>query len=131
LRKKSAKHFMDAMAFCDYLKPQFTPEGFFNSYYTLGAVYTGKWPWEEFRKSYIKHGGDGIYGAWSVPYQEPALWSLFGDCPVAESLQPKLMQFKTNYRDEALAIKKAEALYSTIMDYSRGRDVNFSGSKNV
>jgi hypothetical protein len=58
-----------------------------------------------------------------VPYLEPALWWLFGSCPVAEYIQPKLMQFKTNYRNEELAIKKAEALYSTIMDFKMGRNV--------
>jgi len=40
-------------------------------------------------------------------------------CLIAEMIQPKMMQFKTNYRDEQLAIKKAEALYATIMHYKR------------
>ena len=116
LRKKAAGHFKNAMAFCDYLVPQ---KGEPNSFYTLGAVYNGPVPWEEFRKEYINQGGDGIYSAWSVPYQEPALSFLSGKCPVAEALQPKMMQFKTNYRDEKLAIEKAEALYKTIMHYKR------------
>ena len=114
LRKKAAGHFKNAMAFCDYLVPQ---KGEPNSFYTLGAVYNGPVSWEEFRKEYINQGGDGIYSAWSIPYHEPALSHLSGNCPVAESLQPKMMQFKTNYRDEELAIKKAEALYKTIMHY--------------
>ena len=116
MRKKAAEHFKNAMAFCDYLVPQ---KGEPNSFYTLGAVYNGPVPWEEFRKMYIANGGDGIYSAWSIPYQEPALSFLSGNCPVAESIQPKMMQFKTNYRDEELAIKKAEALYKTIMHYKR------------
>jgi len=37
-----------------------------------------------------------------------------GICPVAESLQPKLMQLKTNYRDLKLAQEKATALRKTI-----------------
>lgn len=121
MRKRSAWYFKDAMAFCDYLIPQ---KGEPNSYYTLGAVYEGQErmgvSWKDFRKAYMNNGGDGIYSAWSVPYQEPALSFLSGSCPVAETIQPKLMQFKTNYRDETLAIKKAEALYTTIMKYKRG-----------
>ena len=124
MRKVAAKHFINAMAFCDYLTPQ---KGQPNSYYTLGAVYEGEErmgvSWKDFRKAYIKNGGDGIYSAWSVPYQEPALSFPSGSCPVAETLQPKLMQFKTNYRDEDLAIKKAEALFTTIMDFERGKNV--------
>ena len=37
-----------------------------------------------------------------------------GLCPIAESIQPKIMQFKTNYRDIGLARKKAKALRNTI-----------------
>ena len=28
--------------------------------------------WQRFRKKYIELGGDGIYGAWKLSYQEPA-----------------------------------------------------------
>ena len=86
--------------------------------------------WEDFRKEYIKQGGDGIYGAWSVAYLEPVIaerkfvkrcpWVYEnvryekGLCPVAEKVQPKIMQFKTNYRDLKLAKIKAEVLEKTI-----------------
>jgi perosamine synthetase len=40
-----------------------------------------------------------------------------GLCPVAEKIQPKLMQFKTNYRDLNLAEQKAEALRKTIHEF--------------
>ena len=40
-----------------------------------------------------------------------------GLCPVAESVQPRLMQFKTNYRNIELAKEKAEALRKTIEFY--------------
>ena len=89
--------------------------------------------WEDFRKKYISFGGDGFYGAWSVPYLEPVMASrayvkrypeIYEDtsyqeglCPVAESVQPKLMQFKTNYRDMVLARAKADALRKTINFY--------------
>ena len=116
LRKKAAGHFANAVVYGDYLTSQ---KGEPNSYYTFGAMFNGPGSWEEFRKEYINQGGDGIYSAWSIPYHEPALNFLSGNCPIAESLQPKIMQFKTNYRNEELAIKKAEALYKTIMYYER------------
>lgn len=37
-----------------------------------------------------------------------------GLCPVAEALQPKLMQFKTNYRDLKEAEKKTAVLKKLI-----------------
>lgn len=134
LRIKSADLFIEVMSECDYLIPQKVPQGYMNSYYTLGVIYEGKdavgVSWENFRKAYIEAGGDGIYGAWSVPYLEPVIaerkfvkrcpwvydnvryWN--GLCPVAEAIQPKIMQFKTNYRDLALAKRKAKALAGVI-----------------
>jgi perosamine synthetase len=116
LRITSAKYLLEAMKGCDYLIPQKVPEGCTHSYYTLGATFEGE-SWEDFRKAYIKNGGDGIYGAWSVPYLEPVMGGEKGLCPVAEKIQPKLMQFKTNYRDLNLAEQKAEALRKTIHEF--------------
>ncbi|OGW79363.1 MAG: hypothetical protein A3G33_03210 [Omnitrophica bacterium RIFCSPLOWO2_12_FULL_44_17] len=137
LRIKSANLFIEAIKTCDYLTPQEEPKGYVNSYYTLGAVYEGQEKigisWEDFRKAYMNAGGDGIYGAWSVPYLEPMIknrkfvarcpWVYenvryeSGLCPLAEKIQPKIMQFKTNYRDVALAEKKADILRSVIKKF--------------
>jgi perosamine synthetase len=138
LRIKSAAILMQAMKGCSYLVPQKTPADCTHSYYTLGVKYLGAEQgvasWEQFREAYLEEGGDGIYGAWSVPYLEPMMVervyvrhnpSLYKDvryqeglCPVAERVQKQLMQFKTNYRDPALAEIKAEALYRTIRRFS-------------
>ena len=82
-------------------------------------------------------GGDGIYGAWSVPYLEPmmkerryidrypeiysSIYYNEGDCPVAEEVQKQLMQFKTNYRDLKLAKEKAEILRKVIRKLIRNK----------
>lgn len=139
LRFKNAEIFIDAMSSYDYLIPQAVPEGYTNSYYTLAVIYEG-WEaigvsWEEFRKAYVSEGGDGIYGAWSVAYLEPMVterqfvgrcpWVYEnvhyekGLCPVAENIQPKIMQFKTNYRDIELAKKKAAILKKVIKRFSK------------
>ena len=108
-----------------------------NSYYALGVRYEGEdvigVPWADFRRMYVEMGGDGFYGAWSVPYLEPVmaertfakrLPQVYGNvsyeqglCPVAERIQPKIMQFKTNYRDLELAKEKAEVLRRLIRKY--------------
>lgn len=138
LRIKSANIFMDVMSECDYLIPQFTPEGYENTYYTLGVVYRGDESigvsWQDFRRAYVEAGGDGIYGAWSVPYLEPMIANRQfasrypeiyknisyekGLCPVAERVQSRLMQFKTNYRDIELAQTKAEILRKVIKKFA-------------
>jgi perosamine synthetase len=139
LRKKSAKIFIDVMNDYDFLIPQEVPDGFENSYYTLGVLYEGKEKigasWEDFRKEYVENSGDGMYGAWSIPYMEPVIKNMAfakrypeiygnlkynkGLCPVAEEVQQKLMQFKTNYRDVELAKVKAEALRKTCEKLSK------------
>lgn len=139
LRVESAKLFMDVMKQCEYLIPQYVPQGYTNTYYTLGVIYEGAKKigvsWEDFRTAYMNNGGDGIYGAWSVPYLEPMIaqrqfakrcpWVYEkikyekGLCPVAETIQPKIMQFKTNYRDMNLARSKADILLKTIKGLKR------------
>ncbi len=134
LRVQSANIFLKAMQEAEYLIPQVTPEGYENSYYTLGVKYEGLEKkgvsWEKFRRKYIELGGDGIYGAWAVPYLEPMvakrqyayrnrkiydnLEYKAGLCPVAEKIQPKIMQFKTNYRNLELCQYKADVLRKTI-----------------
>lgn len=137
LRQDSAKIFLEVIDKCDFLQAQHCPEHSTSSYYTLGVVYNGLEKmgvtWADFRKAYVEEGGDGIYSAWSVPYLEPLMVnrayvarnpSIYenisyqeGLCPVAESLQKKMMQFKTNYRDLELAKVKAAALERAIKRY--------------
>jgi perosamine synthetase len=108
-------------------------------------------PWADFRRKYIELGGDGFYAAWQVVYMEPVMREMAfypaygagqrgngcpvrcplyegprvewgpGLCPVAEGLQPKLMQLKTNYGDLETAQQKASALGETIRYYAGKR----------
>lgn len=139
LRIKTAEIFIDAMSGCDYLIPQKNLSNTVNSYYAIGVTYEGEEAigvsWTEFRKEYIEMGGDGFYGAWSVPYLEPVMAEgVFakrlpdiyrnvsysnGLCPGAEAIQPKIMQFKANYRDLELAKHKADVLKKLIARYKK------------
>jgi perosamine synthetase len=116
-----AQLYAEAIAGCDWMIPQAVPEGCTHSYWCYAVRYEGLAakgvPWKAFYQKYKELGGDGFYAAWSVPYEEPALLGLGyarGNCPRAEELQEKLMQFKANYRDLGLAKTKVDALYKTI-----------------
>lgn len=139
-RKQVAQMFLNVMAEVDYITPQQTPDNCDNSYFTLAAIYDGKdqigVSWKEFREKYVEFGGDGFYGAWSVPYLEPVMSRRTfvkrnpqiyehvryekGLCPIAEEIQPKIMQFKTNYRNIDRAAQKIDALKKTIQFFSKG-----------
>jgi perosamine synthetase len=137
MRKDVASVFIDVMNESTVFQQQYVSEHCDHSYFTLGVLYKGLEtagiPWQHFREKYVSFGGDGFYGAWSVPYLEPLIAErrfvkrcpdIYKDlkyerglCPVAESVQPRLMQFKTNYRNIELAKEKAEALRKTIEFY--------------
>ena len=141
-RRQAAKFYEDAIQGCNWIIPQKIPEGCTHSYWTYAVKYEGEKaigvPWKEFYRTYKEMGGDGFYAAWSVSYLEPVMadGNYYGRgshytgprikyekglCPVAESLQPKLMQFKTNYRDLELAKMKAEALRKTIEKFEKNK----------
>jgi len=130
-RRAVAKLFTEAIDGCSWMIPQLTPEGFENSYYTLAVKYHGReergLTWKEFYNRYVEAGGDGFYGACMIPYLEPALRGSTingvtlakGLCPVAEDLQSRIMQFKTNYRDLKIAGTKAQILSDLIDEIGR------------
>jgi perosamine synthetase len=131
-RLDSARALAEAAKGCAWLIPQSTPSGYVHSYWTYvvrladGVPFT----WQEFRKKYIEFGGDGFYGAWAANYLEPVFrGKRFGDtqtqvfeqglCPITERLQPRLMQFKTNYFDSDNRRRAADALSKAIAFFSR------------
>lgn len=118
-RQEIARMYMKAIQDCHYMTPQFVVPDHVNSYWTFAVRYTGKVKWEYFREAYIKNCGDGFYGAWALSYKEPALKDNTVFCPVAEYIQPQLMQFKTNYQDLDFALQKALALELTIEEISQ------------
>lgn len=122
-----------AIAGCPYLTAQATPPDRVNACWTFAMRYDGAEQigvsWHDFAEKYSNLSGDGIYAAWQVVYKEPAFRhefypngeALYGDlryedglCPVAESLQPRLMQLKNNLGTLEEAQELAEALRRTI-----------------
>lgn len=136
-RIEVANLYAQAIEGCDWLKPQKVPEGYKHSYWTyVLKLDSDEIDWYQFRKKYMELGGDGIYAAWQLSYLEPVFrnYAFYqkgcpvrcphyrgklleyhpGLCPTAEYIQPRLLQFKTNYFDINIAKQKADALAKTI-----------------
>ena len=133
-RQEAAKIFLGASeGFKEWFKPQHIPTSDISSYWTwVVKLDTSKISWHDFREKFIKNGGDGIYAAWQLTYLEPMMTNLKllgrdkfisqenlssyqrGLCPIAEDIQPKLLQFKTNYWDIGDAKIQAEILRNTL-----------------
>ncbi len=130
-RQRVAKLFADVVSGCDWIRPQAFQPDTVNSYYTFIVDFLGEEQrgvsWKEFYNRYLERGGDGFYGACMIPYLEPALrGKTFGNthcepglCPVAEALQQRTMQFKTNYREMQTAVKKVNLLGELIDEIGR------------
>ena len=137
-RVKVASIFSDATSdFHDWFIPQKTGALYDNSYWTWAC--RNEHPdvdWHTLRDAFLDNGGHGIYAAWKLTYLEPMFEKLnllgrerfispenvamykVGLCPVAEYLQRRLMQFKTNYWDINQAYAQAEILRKTLKKYS-------------
>jgi perosamine synthetase len=131
-RIKVATIFDQVLNNTDLLKRQVEPEGYRNSYWSYSAVLNTDRPeteWYRFRDLFQKNGGDGFYAAWLLSYDEPlfrniiqqwsGVWQRYeaGLCPIAEHLQKRMVQFKTNYWDIAEAEQQAEILAKTIKQF--------------
>jgi len=123
-RRRAAAAYDAVVRPCPWLKPQHVPDDCEHAWwaYTVCLPAPGDGPtWQEFFDKFVELGGDWFYGAWGLTYQEPVFQDGTlgrkyepGLCPVAESLQPRLMQFKTHYGDQPTLNRQAEALARTI-----------------
>jgi len=120
LRKKMALEYLDVIQNSDLLIPQKVQEKFTNVYWTFAARFTGqnrRVSWQEFRKKYMEFGGDGIYAAHQLVYNEPCFRDKNfgrGRAPIAETLQKELMLFTTNQKDKEEREIQLNALEKTL-----------------
>tara|TARA_R110000824_G_scaffold14221_4_gene60727 strand:+ start:775 stop:1962 length:1188 start_codon:yes stop_codon:yes gene_type:complete len=104
----------------DILIPQHIPDGYINSYYSFAVIFNGEKygiKWQEFRKKYMEFGGDGIYAAWQLVYNEPCFKNQkigWGRAPVAEQLQQNIMQFTCNQANQDEVELQKECLRKTL-----------------
>lgn len=129
---------------CTWLIPPRVPEGCTHSYWTYVCRLDEKAlgvEWRDFRRTFIQHGGDGLYSAWKPVHLEPIFqtMSFYGsrerapnfdtrykgkvksynesDCPQIEAIQRCLCQFKTSMQTRQKADQQVEALQKTIRYY--------------
>ena len=131
-RVKVAKLFDEAIKNADLLKKQYEPSDRKNSYWSYSVILNTDKPqtdWYGFRKLFQRNGGNDYYAAWKLTYMEPFFFNSIakshgvrqkfetGLCPNAEYLQPRIIQFKTNYWDLNDAERQAEILHKTISEF--------------
>ena len=121
-RKDIGRIFGEAVKGCSWITPQFTPEGYENTFWTYTfRIDTNKVNWKEFQRTFKEQGGDDFYAAFALIYNEPFMrdypYKNTG-CPNADLIQPQIVQLKTNYGDDKIIEKQAEALRKTIKKLS-------------
>jgi len=116
----------------DLFMRQIEPTGYLNTYWSYSLTMNTNQPekdWYTFRHLFQKNGGDGYYAAWKLSYLEPLFLNEIqymkgvtqkyqsGLCPNAEFLQPRILQFKTNYWKPEEAFHQGEILRKTIKQF--------------
>lgn len=137
IRSYAGEKYLNAVKSCEWLIPQHTDKNSTNSFWTFAVkINLNKVGWNKFRDKFLEFGGDGIYAAWKLTYLEPMFETMSmlgrenkftrdkeyysrGLCKVAEYIQPRLLQFKTNYWDEEDIDKQVEILRKTIEYFDR------------
>ncbi len=133
VRTNVGKRMLEVVGDCSWLHPQHMEEEGINTYWTVAMrLDTEIVSWHEFRDKYLEYGGDGIYAAWKLTYQEPMFQNMQLNgmehkltrgkeyylqqsiCPIAERIQPQILQFKTNYWDETVLKQQLDVLKKTI-----------------
>ena len=126
---------------CEWLATPYVPDGCTHSYWSYVCRLDEKRlgvDWREFRKTFIRLGGDGLYSAWRPLHLEPIFRTMafygarerspnfdprykgqvksyqVGDCPVLEAMQPHLCQFKTSMQTLEKVHQQVEALQKTV-----------------
>ena len=140
MRTYSAMAFDRVVRQCKWIVPQGTPEGYVNAYWNYAARITRPdIVWADFLTKFVELGGDGFYGAYQPAHLEPVYANLNkmvdenperfphfagklpryerGNCPVWEEIQPKVIQLKTNYFDNAVADLQADIFAKAIRHF--------------
>jgi perosamine synthetase len=123
----------------NWFVPQKIPNYCRHSYWTWAVkLETNKISWDDFTNKFKYFGGDNIYAAWKLSYQEPAFKNLrfLGRekfiskknkisyfkknlCPNAEYIQPRILQFKTNYWNIKDMHKQGDVLKKTLKFFGK------------
>jgi perosamine synthetase len=127
-RQQAATLYREALDGCEWVQAQYIPDGWQHDFWSFAIALRDKSLFQPFVDAIVKHGGERPFGCWRLTYTEPAFRHLVWEdadrvrwvegapkwegCPVAEDLQPRLVQFQTN--DLASAERNANALRRAI-----------------
>lgn len=119
-RQLAARFYAEAIHGCEWLTPQYVPDNWPHDYWTFAVACKSAEFARLVQGRMVEEGAEMPYGAWRLTYQEPAFAHLTSvraggaptSCPVAEALQPRLLQFQTNRITSAA--KNAAALKRVI-----------------
>jgi len=130
---------------CEWLITPYVPDGCTHSYWAYACKLDESLlgvDWREFRRTFIDHGGDGLYGMWAPVHLEPIFQTLAfygarerapnfdpryrgrvksynaGDCPNVETFRRQLCLFKTGMQTLDKANGQVDALRATIRYYA-------------
>ena len=133
-RIESAREHRKVVEKCEWLKEQSIPDNYRHTQWTFVLkIQRDDIDWLEFKKRFETFGGDGPFGCWKITYQEdmftnraferlsPSQYKKIryqtGICPVAEEIQPRLLQFSTNQGKERDIQEQVNALEKTIRSF--------------
>jgi len=141
MRCACAALFQEVIADCDWLLEQKTPEGYEHAYWVFPVRITrDDIDWVELYRKFNELGGDGFYVGYRPVPREPVFPLLYEkvqqnperypqwagrlpnygemQLPVWDKLQPRIIQFKTNYFDLDDAKREADILAETIRHFA-------------
>lgn len=133
-RLKSAQAHREVTSKAGWLTEQKVPPGYKHTQWTFTVkIERPDISWMTFKERFEKFGGEGPFGCWKITYQEDLFVNRAFDrlnrdiyahlkydkglCPVAESIQPRLLQFSTNQGSDAEIEKQVQALANTIKSF--------------
>lgn len=128
-RQAAARAFHEVVQGCSWLTPQHVPSDCVHSCWAYVLLLNPECgvSWQQFFDKFKELGGEWFYGAWELTYRESFFQKTYGDryppglCPIAERIQPQLIQLKTNYGDPGVVAHQANALAMTIRHFGMTR----------
>lgn len=82
------------------VRPQHVPAGYAHDYWCFTLLCETAELAALIQKGMERFGGDIPFPAWRLTYHEPFYHWHYDPCPIAESIQPRLLQFQTNVGSE-------------------------------
>jgi len=116
-RKKAGQDFKKIIEEYSFVKTQKIKKNNTHSYWAFAVIFKNEKIYKLFKKKFNKNGGDYFYGCWLPPYKEEFYLRLKKKkqtCNIAEELQKKTIQLKTNYFDKIELDKQIKVLKVTL-----------------